>query len=100
MSPENLLVLDFKKLCKGANKYEEVQIFLQKLKFFHTWLFYYFYSADQKFIKNILKSQFKFTKQLFGPELARIYSSPLFKRNLRKIYCPRLEDYLFKKKYE
>lgn len=51
-----------------------VQLFLHKLKFFHTWLFFYFYSADQKFIKNLLKSRFDFSYILFGEELHLLYS--------------------------
>lgn len=40
-----------------------------KLQFFHTWVYYYFYSADHKFIKAILKLKFPFAQHLFAPEL-------------------------------
>jgi hypothetical protein len=31
------------------------KIALRKMQFFHTWLFYYLYSADHKFMKALLK---------------------------------------------
>jgi hypothetical protein len=42
---------------------------LFKLQFFHTWLFYYFYSADHKFLKAIIKGKFPFAHHLFPAEL-------------------------------
>lgn len=41
---------------------------LIKLQFFHTWIFYYLYSADHKFLKAILKQKFPFVHHLFAKE--------------------------------
>lgn len=44
------------------------------LQFFHTWVFYYLYSADHKFIKAILKQKFPFCQTLFQQELDKLRS--------------------------
>lgn len=36
------------------------------MKFFHTWSFYYLYSADYKFFQKLLKKKFTFAEGLFG----------------------------------
>ena len=41
------------------------------LQFFHTWVFYYLYSADHKFIKAILKQKFPFVS-LFQTEMDKL----------------------------
>jgi hypothetical protein len=47
--------------------------YLKMLQFFHTWVFYYMYSADHKFIKAILKQKFPFGS-LFIKEFDRLRS--------------------------
>ncbi len=42
--------------------FDKKQQGLSMLQFFHTWVFYYLYSADHKFIMAILKHKFPFTK--------------------------------------
>lgn len=44
------------------------------LQFFHTWVFYYLYSADHKFIMALLKHKFPFTK-LFCREISKLTRS-------------------------
>ena len=48
-----------------------------KLQCYHTWLFYYLYSADFKFIKAIfkLKKKFHFVKVLFGRDFENLFYS-------------------------
>lgn len=61
LNKKNLIEIDLKKYNK-----EEAILRIQKLKFFHTWVFYYFYCADHKLIKNIFKNKFTFVRSLFG----------------------------------
>ena len=58
LNKANMVCIDFNKICDGNR--EEAKYKVQLLKFFHTWVFYYFYCADHKFIKHILKSKFTF----------------------------------------
>ena len=65
------------------------KIALRKMQFFHTWLFYYLYSADHKFMKALLKqkfsnqtrnnreikTKFKFPHVLFGKEMRFLANS-------------------------
>jgi len=44
-----------------------------KLQCYHTWLFYYLYSADYKFIKAIFKLKFEFVKVLFATDFSVIF---------------------------
>ena len=44
-----------------------------KLQCYHTWLFYYLYSADYKFIKAIFKLKFQFVKVLFAKDFSVIF---------------------------
>ena len=44
-----------------------------KLQCYHTWLFYYLYSADYKFIKAIFKLKFEFVKVLFAGDFSTIF---------------------------
>lgn len=60
LSNRNLITLDFREQFGGDNQ-EVAQRHLQKLKFFHTWLFFYFYCADQKFMKNLFRGKFDFS---------------------------------------
>jgi hypothetical protein len=62
---------------------------IQKLKFFHTWIFYYFYCADHKFIKHIFKGKFTFVQTLFGKELKLIKKRAM--QNIRDVYSPNLK---------
>lgn len=68
LSHRNLVQLDFSK-----KSYDQAQRAILKLQFFHTWIFYYFYCADCKLIKNILKLKFDFAVPLFERELAALY---------------------------
>ena len=86
MSHKNLITLDF-----AGKPYKEVQLMILKLKFFHTWIFFYFYCADSKFIKNILKSKFDFVSQLFMEELNTIFKSESCVSLIKRIYSPKLE---------
>lgn len=97
-----MIELDFKAITKGKKRprFMEVQEFMHKLKFFHTWLFYYFYSADQKFLKNLVKCKFQFSTVLFIDELDHIYRSRKLSEVLWKIYAPKLTLNQFKKKYQ
>jgi len=70
LNKKNLIEIDFSKICSTL---EEVKLCILKLKFFHTWVFYYFYCADHKFIKNIFKSKYTFVQMLFGDALNQIY---------------------------
>jgi hypothetical protein len=101
LSPANMIRLDFEAIAaaSGRPRYNAVQVFLHKLKFFHTWLFYYFYSADQKFLKNLIKCRFQFSTVLFGGELTRIYESKTLTKILQKIYCPNIDKTAFRDKY-
>lgn len=67
LSHGNLVQLDF------SERPEQAQQEILKLKFFHTWIFYYFYCADCKLIKNIVKLKFDFAVPLFEHELAALY---------------------------
>jgi len=44
-----------------------------KMQCYHTWLFYYLYSADHKFIKAIFKLKFEFVKVLFGNDFSVLF---------------------------
>ena len=46
-----------------------------KLQCYHTWLFYYLYSADFKFIKAIFKLKFEFVKYLFADDFEKIFGN-------------------------
>ena len=63
LNKKNLIEMDFSMICSSL---EEVKVHILKLKFFHTWVFYYFYCADHKFIKNIFKRKYTFVEKLFG----------------------------------
>lgn len=77
LSQENLVELDLSK--KSA---EQADMDLLKLHFFHTWTFYYFYCADGKLIKNIVKLRFDFAAPLFYEELKALYRRPETIRSL------------------
>ena len=55
------------------------------MKFFHTFIFYYFYSADWKFLKNILKSKFTFAKELFGDVLEKLFEKDEVCKSIQSI---------------
>lgn len=55
----------------NRQKFDKKQQALSMLQFFHTWVFYYLYSADHKFIMAILKQKFPFTK-LFSSEIQKL----------------------------
>ena len=57
-----------------------------KLQCFHSWLFYYLYSADYKFLKAILKNKFDFVSVLFGKDIRRLVSNENYKNMIRKVY--------------
>ena len=44
-----------------------------KLQCYHTWLFYYLYSADFKLLKAIFKLKFSFAKILFAHDFAVLF---------------------------
>lgn len=46
-----------------------------KMQCYHTWLFYYLYSADHKFIKAIFKLKFEFVKVLFGNDFSVLFKT-------------------------
>ena len=46
---------------------------IAKLQCYHTWLFYYLYSADYKFIKAIFKLKFAFVKVLFERDFTVLF---------------------------
>lgn len=48
-----------------------------KLQCYHTWLFYYLYSADYKFIKAIFKMKFPFVKLLFGTDFKVLFKTDI-----------------------
>lgn len=52
---------------------EHEQLMTAKLQCYHTWLFYYLYSADYKFIKAIFKLKFKFIKVLFARDFSTLF---------------------------
>lgn len=60
LNHKNLIEIDFQEICQ--NDMDECRYRIQMLKFFHTWIFYYFYCADHKFIKHVLKNKFSFTE--------------------------------------
>jgi len=93
----NTLSIDFKVLCNNsvAKAKEKVQL----LKFFHTWVFYYFYCADHKFIKHVLKNKFTFVRTLFSKALDQLYSRDTFKKRVKFVYCPNNSDEHFEKEY-
>lgn len=64
-----LLLDDMQRQKLDSKKDSQIQTALFKLQFFHTWLFYYFYSADHKLVKAILKGKFPFAHHLFQFEL-------------------------------
>jgi hypothetical protein len=83
------------------------KISLRKIQFFHTWLFYYLYSADHKFMKSLLKqkfskqekNKFKFPHVLFAKEMyllathkfsqvKTVYGKKTYDA-LKKEYCPK-----------
>lgn len=97
LNKKNLIEIDLSKICSTL---EEVKLCILKLKFFHTWVFYYFYCADHKFIKNIFKSKYTFVQMLFGDALNQIYRREQFCKNVKKIYCPTATDEAFERKYK
>jgi len=44
-----------------------------KLSCYHTWLFYYLYSADFKLIKAIFSLKFDFAKVLFARDFSVLF---------------------------
>ena len=60
---------------------------IQRLKFFHTWVFYYFYCADFKFMQHLLKNKFTFSNKLFGPTMRTIYSRKDSCKTIKQIFC-------------
>lgn len=83
LSDKNLIRIDL------PGNWEDAAMLIQKLKFFHTWVFYYYYSADHKFINHIIKYKFTFSKTLFKEVLDVIYDKkhPNFQKNIQYIYC-------------
>ena len=70
LSSRNTIVLDL-----GAESSDDHAILkMQKLRFFHTWTFFYFYSAEHKFLKRLLKGKFTFSQPLFGTTLTSLYN--------------------------
>ena len=59
LNKKNLIEVNFKDICSTL---EEVKLNILKLRFFHTWVFYYFYCADHKFIKNVFKGKYTFVQ--------------------------------------
>jgi hypothetical protein len=95
LNKQNMLVLDFNALCSGSKSAAIYKT--QLLKFFHTWVFYYFYCADHKFIKHILKSKFTFGKILFGAELNSLFTR--YRKAVKFVYCNSKSDQHFESKY-
>ena len=60
---------------------------VQQLKFFHTWVFYYFYCADHKFIKHLLKNKFTFVKTLFGKTIEQLFKKKEYQERIKFVYC-------------
>ena len=60
-----------------------------KLQCYHSWLFYYLYSADYKFLKAVLKNKFDFASVLFGRDISRLLSNKNYRALLEKLYSPK-----------
>lgn len=105
LNKKNLIEID---LNEGINDdpkkaREEAILRIQKLKFFHTWIFYYFYCADHKLIKNIFKNKFTFVKPIFGEQLTMIYARKDLSRIVREVYVnpyDQTNEQSFQIKYE
>ena len=52
---------------------EREKLMAAKLACYHTWLFYYLYSADYKFIKAVFKLKFPFVKVLFARDFSILF---------------------------
>ena len=95
----------------GMRPSQREQLMAAKLQCYHTWLFYYLYSADYKFIKAIFKLKFAFTKVLFAQDFSVIFHNKNHqsegvtarKKNalkmLKKLYFPH-EDRDYKQSYQ
>ena len=68
-------VIQLKKDLERQGLYKSSEQMLElgaKLQCYHSWLFYYLYSADYKFLKAILKNKFDFVSVLFGKDICRL----------------------------
>lgn len=83
LNKKNLIEVDFSK-----ETFEKAKYRVQQLKFFHTWVFYYFYCADHKFLKHLFKNAFTFSDTLFKKTLEQIRSKKEFRERLKQIYSP------------
>jgi hypothetical protein len=69
---------------KKDKKYSNLSLFLTKLQFFHTWMFYYLYSADHKFLKAVFKNKFTFVQHLFKQDIDKVRLKHSF--TIRQVY--------------
>jgi len=87
-------------LNKETSGLKQAKYRVQQLKFFHTWVFYYFYCADQKFLKHIFKNKFTFVRTLFAGTLDQIYARPEYCDRIKSIYCHRQSQSHFNENYK
>lgn len=72
----------FRLWSQQKTQHSEKLLQLEKLQFFHVWIFYYLYSADHKFLKAILKQKFPFCS-LFSKEIRRLIKPNKYKEVIR-----------------
>lgn len=96
LNKKNTLEVNFKEFCKDVG---QAKTRIQQLKFFHTWVFYYFYCADHKFLHHVLKNKFTFVQTLFKETLDVLYRRPEYRERIRFIYCQHKPVADFEKEY-
>lgn len=75
LSADDCFQVTFPPLARLNNlSYPERELVMRaKLSCYHTWLFYYLYSADFKLIKAIFSLKFDFAKVLFARDFSVLF---------------------------